>query len=197
MALELPKKPQRRGLLHFVRGLWQRPPNKVPPEAVPLVSFPERANPAYLVPPGSDRRFAPKDRLQRLAPFAAEPYLAAESNVHHKQKGNAVISELVAYAARLGRAPGDIDQPNPSALLHDLLRLHPEIDNKAAADWEATRPNKEVIPPFQLDAATVQRVKFTRFLIQRGIYNEGFADGEIPPQYRTLDDYTKGDRADK
>ena len=193
--LQQPPAPRpRRGLFGFVRGWWQRKPNTLPAGDVALSEPHEPSNPAAFAPPASDRRSAIKEALQQIGAFAAQVYLVPEFAVGEKVKPNLAHAELAAYTTRLVM-PGD--EPEPRNDHPDLLAFfatQPDLDDKPAADWVAFRPNKEVIPPQELDPETLQRIKFTRFLRERGTYNEGFAEGEEPPQYHsTIDDFSRDD----
>ncbi len=194
--LQQPPAPRpRRGLFGFLRGWRQRKPNALPAGAVPLSEQHEPSNAGTFAPPDSDRRIAQKETLQRVAYFATQVYLVPEFATAEKVKPNLAQRELADYATRLVMRGDDPEPRNGHADMLAFFATHPELDAKPAADWEAFRPNKEVIPPQQLDPETVQRIKFTRFLLQRGTYNEGFEDGEEPSQYhRTLDDFTRDDQ---
>jgi hypothetical protein len=194
MVQPSPAPRHRRGLISLVRGWWQRKPNTLPAGEIALSELHEPSNKATFLPPTSDRRIADKEALQRLGYFAPQVYLVAEFTTEEKGKPNLTRPELAAYATHLV-LPGDEPEPrNAHAEMLAFFATHPELDTKPPADWVAFRPNKEVIPPQELDPETLQRIKFTRFLRERGTYNEGFEAGEEPPQYHsTIDDFSHDD----
>jgi hypothetical protein len=195
MLQEPPARRPRRGLFGFVRGWWQRKPNKLPAEAILLSEPHELSNAAFFAPPASDRRSVAKEVLQRIGYFAAQVYLSPEFSGDEKAKPNLLPQELAAYAVRLVMRGDEPEPRNDQAAMVAFFAEHPELDNKPASDWEAFRPNKEVIPPVQLDPETLRRIEFLRYLRERGTYNEGFEEGAEPPQYhRTIDEFTRDDR---
>lgn len=185
--------PRHRGFLGFLRTMWQRKPNTVPPEAAPLVLPHEATNQGKLPMLLSERRYATKEATQRLGPYLALPYLVIDASIEDKEKPNLSRRELLAYIPRLLRAGQGSEAPNPRALLLALIAQHPPIDSKLPADHAATESNKEVIPPFQMDLATARRAEFIRKEILRGVFNEGFTTEEMPLVYRTFDEYTASD----
>ncbi|MBA3822817.1 MAG: hypothetical protein H0X24_02790 [Ktedonobacterales bacterium] len=199
MVQQPPAPRPRRGIFSFVRGWWQRKPNTLPASDIALSEPHEPSNAASFAPPTSDRRTARKEDLQQISYFAAQVYLVPEFATQEKVKPNLAQAELAAYAAYLVALGDDPEPRNGHTDILAFLATHPELDDKPAGDWVAFRPNKEVITPQQLDPETLQRIKFTRFLRERGTYNEGFEEGEEPPQYhRTLDDFSRDDlRSDK
>jgi hypothetical protein len=192
--VQQPPAPRRRGLLRLVRGWLQRRPNTLPTEAVALAEMHEPMNPVRFGPPTSDQGTAPKEALQRIGYFVAQVYLVSEFAPAAIDHPNPMQRELAAYSTRLVH-PGDLPEPrNLPESLTDFFAAHPELDNKDGMDWYALRPNKDVMASTSLDPETVQRIKFTRFLLQRGTYNEGFEAGEEAPQYyRTIDDFSRDD----
>lgn len=194
MAVQQP--PRRRGVVRFLRTMLRRSPNTVPVGAEPLYQAYERANVGYPVPPPSETRFALKEVLQRISIFAVASWLAEEFAPQLHSKGNSPRRALLLHPHYLAQDRLELEKPTPRVVLHEILAQHPTSDLKDAGDLEMIVPNKGVIVSVEFDAATVQRAKFTRYLMQQGIYNEGFAADELPSYYRTLEDFTKGD-ADK
>ncbi len=191
--MAVPTEKRRRGMFRHIRLMFQRATNTLPAHGEPIYQAHEKMNAGMLDMPASERRFALKEMLQRIGYFAAERFLVQEFVRGAHDKSNAFAREAAAYRAILLRDGQSADKPNTPAALSDLLARNPAIDSKLPADWEATLPNKDVIPPFQLDPAMMQHLEFARFLLQRGIYNEGFDATELPPHYRNPDDYPMGD----
>jgi hypothetical protein len=50
-----------------------------------------------------------------------------------------------------------------------------------------------LLPTYQLDLLTKQRLKFARYLIQRGTFNEGFEATQLPTYYGAFEDYSDDD----
>jgi hypothetical protein len=191
MAIQAEKR--RRGMFRHFRLIFQRAINTLPLDVGPIYQTHEKMNSGGVAQPVSERRFALKDLLQRISYFAVERFLAQEFVSVAPKTGNLFARDAAAYAALAARDKHTGAKPNSRATLSDLIARYPTLDSKLPADWEATLPNKDVIPPFQLDPAMMQHLEFARFLLQRGIYNEGFDAAELPPQYRNPNDYPIGD----
>jgi hypothetical protein len=192
MIVQQPQRRQR-GVARFLRALLGRAPNSLPAGATPAYQAHERGNIGYPAPPESEVRFAQKELLQRISLFTAASWLAEEFAHPPHAKGNSPRRALTLHPHYLAQDRLVPEKANPRALLLAILTQHPTSDAKDAGDLEMIVPNKGVFVSVDFDAATVQRAKFTRYLLQQGIFNEGFAEDELPSYYRTLDDYTKGD----
>lgn len=184
-----------RGLWGAFRALWQRRPNVVPAEAISVDVAHELANDGRIVPPTSDQRPVDSAQHQRLSFYAAERFMVQECYVAPKTKNNSIAGDLTAMNRFIAQDRATAEAPIPHADIDEMIVANPMIDTKHVTDWLSMQPNKELLPAYQLDQHTKQRLQFTRFLIKRGTYNEGFIDADVPPHYRSLEDYTDDDMA--
>jgi hypothetical protein len=99
--------------------------------------------------------------------------------------GHATMDEAGSY---LHGGPAS-EAPNAWHILAEMIAAHPLIDMKDESDKEATIPNKQVLPPYQPDAETTRRLKFIRYLVQRGTFSEGIEGGDKPPLPQSLTGY--------
>lgn len=109
----------------------------------------------------------------------------APERVEQNHVGREIMDEAGAY---LHGGPAS-EAPNAWYILAEMITAHPLIDMKDEADKEATFPNKQVLPPYQPDAETTRRLKFIRYLVQRGTFSEGIEGGGKPPLPHALPDY--------
>jgi hypothetical protein len=194
MAIQQPQR--RRGVGHFLRMMLRRSPNVLPAGAEVIYQAHERGNIGIIAAQPSEVRFAQKEPLQRITIFAAASWLAEEFAPLPHAKGNTPRRALALHPHYLAQDRLILEKGTPRALLLGILAQHPISDLKDAGDLELIVPNKNIFATVEFDAATLKRADFTRYLLQHGIYNEGFSAEELPPYYRSLEDYTKGD-ADK
>jgi hypothetical protein len=94
--------------------------------------------------------------------------------------GVASQPEIAPRRPTIEEWPERIVQPNPPALEERTESLPPPLAEKAReATPDAREDRSSTISP-----TPEKHLEFLRFLVKRGIVNEGFAEEKIPDQYR-------------
>lgn len=162
---------------------WQLRVNPFTERAPLSIRVPDAENVGDFTLPTRELRLTAPKVLQLIDDARLSFFLAQQPLI--LVKNNALATDILALAAQyIDGARRASETPNSPLMLMDLIRERPEIDEKSAAFWYAMRPNKPQRVPNELDPETAQRLDFTRFLVQRGTFNEGFDEEDAPPQYR-------------
>ena len=178
----------RRGLGRIKSLLRQPRINVLPMDAAPIDRVSERMNNGYVRSPLSDTRPSDVEDMQGFTAATADRFLREEF-ISPKSKENAFWRDDAASARRYLDEKQTDDEPNDYSNVQLLVAASPQIDNKTLADIEATAPNKEALPQYQPDAEMARRLKFMRYLVHRGTFNEGMDGDELPQQYPSFADY--------
>lgn len=166
------------------RWPWQNRPNDALALPPPPSAWRDAANTELIQAPASDRN-AHRYKIRQML-SAAEVARALAGEVRPAIfKSNRLTPELRARAAQLVQLSPLHERANGPTVMQALIRERPEIDEKSATLWFATRPNKQQKSPNDIDPTTAQMFEFTRFLVQRGTFNEGFPTDQAPPHYRS------------
>ena len=77
-----------------------------------------------------------------------------------------------------------VEQPPASAMpaMPPLPSATPPVETVVDAQSEASLP--AALPPALSAPTPEQKLEFLHYLVKRGIVNEGFAEGQVPKQYR-------------
>ncbi|HKD77297.1 MAG TPA: hypothetical protein VKB76_17465, partial [Ktedonobacterales bacterium] len=169
--------------------LWRRRNNSLAPaEATPHdLTQHEPANQGYIVLAGSILRGIIDKAI--LAPIVEAARALRDEFAPERVGQNHVGREMMDEAGTYLRGGPASEAPNAWYILAEMIAAHPLIDMKDEADKEATFPNKQVLPPYQPDAETTRRLKFIRYLVQRGTFSEGIEGVSNPPLPHALPDY--------
>jgi hypothetical protein len=177
---------------HRKRGfgwLWRRRNNSLAPaETAPHdLTEHEPANQENIVLTGGLLRTivdkaipAPVAEAARVLRHEFSPERLGQNHV-----GQAMMDDAGVY---LRGGPAS-EAPNAWQIVAEMIASYPLIDMKDEADKEATFPNKQVLPPYQPDAETTRRLKFIRYLVQRGTFSEGIEGGGKPSLPHALPDH--------
>ena len=115
------------------------------------------------------------DPLNEGAIQATTPWLATDGI------GVASQPEIAPRRPTIEEWPERIVQPYPPVLEErNESSLPPPPAEKAR---EATPDGREDLPS-TISPTPERHLEFLRFLVKRGIVNEGFAEGKVPDQYR-------------
>ncbi len=179
--------------LRAIRFPWQRRANAAPANASPLVANHEQVNDARFAAPVGDRRAALVLTLPAGDGNEAAQYVLQDYQLPAIFPKNPLSVEIAFVARALWLNRCEMPASRSVALIDGAS------DAKSPGDHVALALNHEVLPLFETNREIAQRFKFTRYLVQQGIFNEGFVSEEMPEQYRTfseLYDDSADDRPD-
>ncbi len=169
--------------------LWRRRSNALTPaEVAPFVLVEhEPANQGNIMLAGGELRSvadkAPNAPIAEAARALRHEFTPERPEQIHF--GRALMEEAGTY---LRGGPAS-EAPNAWWIVAEMIAAYPLIDMKDEADKEATFPNKQVLPPYQPDAETTRRLKFIRYLVQRGTFSEGIENDGKPPMPHSITGY--------
>jgi hypothetical protein len=169
-----------RGLRAILRFPWQRRGNVVPVGAAPTMATREEANDGFFVAPLSERR-------GDLA--AVPPLVPGNEAAHFLLHDYAPPRISVKNPLRLDLWLADLALWRDRAPIEPVNRLDSAVrpDGKTGDEYGEIK-NHEEPPLFITDPDLSRRLKFMRFLVQRGTFNEGSVPSEQVDLYRTFAD---------
>jgi hypothetical protein len=163
----------------IIRIPWRRWVNTLGDYLPPWNSWHEERNSIQLIYCDNDRQEDDIFIEGKLESQTIMPVLIADTCVHDEK--------IYAYHTEFGGQiyPGEpikLEKSISLKTLADLFVMYPTLDSKVDSDWDTFRPNKHFLPDNEPDTATVRRMSFLRYLLEQGIFNEGFVD-QTPPAY--------------
>lgn len=164
----------------WLRWPWQQPINLLPEGHTFTRAVREQPNVHTGVPLTSDRAAHTTKAHQRVQDDRLASIMQAQFRPR-LPKANHLNPETLALTRHYLAIAPRREPLNSREGIHELMREHPEVDEKSAAFNIAIRPNKPQRSPGDLDP---DRLGFARWLVEHGTFNEGF-EGEVPPQYRS------------
>ena len=79
------------------------------------------------------------------------------------------------------------EEPPPAPSTPAQQPMTPPAENPKTAITHSPEASPPAVPPPPLPAPTSeQKLEFLHYLVKHGIVNEGFAEGQVPEQYRKM-----------
>jgi len=181
-------------LWNKLRFPWQRRPNVLVEAIVLPRTIHEPINTGNVPIPTSEIHIHEVGLSQRWNEANTEKLFMQEW-LDSDKAPNILDSESLSDISRFQVKPEVVEPSNHRSTLLPFFMTMPTLDAKDASDWEATLPNKDVLPLYQPDSGLTRQLEFLRFLIKKGIISEGVEGDSLDEQPHPYNDYYNENRA--